>query len=149
MELGISQNELARLSGLNPGTLANIMVGRVTKAPSIDTLQKLAVGLRVAPDLLFRIARGALALPGPGADSVPFCVVASLGERPRNGRYPLLDEEWRVLEHAVRTGLCFDLDRHRAILDVEPADRQWLFHGLASLASSIEVNFRNSHSRRS
>jgi transcriptional regulator with XRE-family HTH domain len=48
-ELGISQNELARRSGLNPGSLANIMVGRVRYSPSIETLIRLAEGLQVPP----------------------------------------------------------------------------------------------------
>lgn len=134
-ELGISQNELARLSGLNPGTLANIMVGRVTKSPSLDTLQKLAVGLQVEADLLFRIARG----DAPGGGSGAHRGQVGL-PRPKEGRFPLQDEEWEVLESSHRAGIYVDLDRHKSLLDVSPADRKWLFHNLASLASSIEVH---------
>ncbi len=138
-ELGISQNELARLSGLNPGTLANIMVGRVTKSPSLDTLQKLAVGLQIEADLLFRIARGEEPLPGPGAESrtSQLCVKK---HRPMDGRYPLSDDEWAVVESSRRMGVYLDIEKHRNLLDMDPADRKWLFHGLASLADSIEVN---------
>ena len=131
VELGISQNELARMSGLNPGTLANIMVGRVTKAPSLETLQKLAGGLRVESDFLFRVARGEDA-----ADRS----VAPL--RPTSGKHPISDEEWEVLERSHLAGLHLDLGRYPDLFDVTPAERTWLFGGLAKLANSIEVNRR-------
>lgn len=138
-ELGISQNGLARMSGLNPGTLANIMVGRVTKSPSLDTLQKLAVGLQVEADLLFRIARGELPSAGSGAESRMYCAPVNPA-RPTTGRFPLQDEEWEVLESSHRAGIHVDMDQHRNLLDVSPSERKWLFHGLGSLASSIEVH---------
>lgn len=114
------------------------MVGRVTKAPSLDTLQKLAVGLRVEPDLLFRVARGDAPLPGSAEEEA--VVRVPTPTRPTVGRYPLLDEEWAVLETSLRAGIYVDLERHRGLLDVNPAERKWLFHGLASLATLIEVN---------
>jgi DNA-binding XRE family transcriptional regulator len=142
-ELGISQNELARLSGLNPGTLANIMVGRVTKAPSLETLQRLAGGLKVDGDYLFRIARGldpgkSTALPA----AVPAGAELVRTSRPNAGRFPLSDDEWAVIESSRRAGLYVDLERHAYLLDASPAERKWLFAGLTSLAGSIESNQR-------
>lgn len=57
-ELGLTQRQMAEAAGLNPGTLANIEMGRVTIAPSLRTLEKLARGLQVDVELLFQIARG-------------------------------------------------------------------------------------------
>jgi transcriptional regulator with XRE-family HTH domain len=57
-DLGLTQRQLAKAAGLNPGTLANIEVGRVTKAPTLNTLQKLAKGLMVEEIQLLNIARG-------------------------------------------------------------------------------------------
>ncbi|MBM3266123.1 MAG: helix-turn-helix transcriptional regulator [Candidatus Sericytochromatia bacterium] len=129
-ELGISQNELARLSGLNPGTLANIMVGRVTKAPSLDTLQKLAHGLRVDAEFLFRVARG----------EEPRLEVVDC--RPTAGKHPLTDEEWETLEEARGAGVTLDLNRASHVLDLPPAERKWLFLGLESLAASLADHSR-------
>ncbi len=130
-ELGISQNELARLSGLNPGTLANIMVGRVTKAPSLDTLQKLSQGLRVDSDFLFRVARGE-----------DLAKIEIVGARPTEGRFPLTDEEWQILEASRNSGLSLASGRLLPLLDLPPADRRWLFLGLASLVESFDQHSR-------
>ena len=46
-ELQLSQQELARLSGVPAGTIASIEAGRVTRSPRPDTLQRLAQGLQV------------------------------------------------------------------------------------------------------
>lgn len=58
-ELHLSQRDLGKMSGLHHGTVAAIEAGRVAKSPSMDTLQKLAKGLRVDEDTLIRIVRGA------------------------------------------------------------------------------------------
>jgi SOS-response transcriptional repressor LexA len=73
-ELGLTQREVAAAAGMEPGTLANLEVGRVTRSPRADTLSKLARGLRVSPDVLSRLASGdAPPVPAP---RVPFDAAA-------------------------------------------------------------------------
>lgn len=57
-ELRYSQVDLAKSAGIPSATIAAIEAGRVTKAPRIDTLEKLAKGLRVDPQVLISLARG-------------------------------------------------------------------------------------------
>lgn len=57
-ELNISQEELARRSGLPRPTIGAIESGRVDNSPRIDTLDKLAKGLNVPFERLALIARG-------------------------------------------------------------------------------------------
>jgi transcriptional regulator with XRE-family HTH domain len=55
-EQNLSQQELARISGVPAGTIASIEAGRVTRSPRPDTLRRLAQGLQVGPDLLLRMS---------------------------------------------------------------------------------------------
>ena len=55
-ELNLSQQELARTSGVPAGTIASIEAGRVTRSPRPDTLRRLAQGLQVGPDMLLRMS---------------------------------------------------------------------------------------------
>lgn len=55
-ELNLSQQELARISGVPAGTIASIEAGRVTRSPRPDTLRRLALGLQVGPEALLRMA---------------------------------------------------------------------------------------------
>lgn len=64
-ELRLSQADLAEAAGVSSGTVAAIEIGNVTRSPRGDTLTKLAKGLRVAPEVLDRIARGEGAKPEP------------------------------------------------------------------------------------
>lgn len=147
-QLGIGQNELARACGLRHGTLANLLGGRVTRAPTLATLEKLAKGLAVDVETLVRITRGELVeqlaeartragAPLPGRE---------LLERPAGGRYPLTDEEWRVIRAAERVGLKWHLEAHPRLLDVPPGERLWIFRQLESLLHMIELTERGSSS---
>jgi transcriptional regulator with XRE-family HTH domain len=55
-ELSLSQQELARISGVPAGTIASIEAGRVTRSPRPDTLRRLAQGVQVGPDVLLRMS---------------------------------------------------------------------------------------------
>src|SRR4051794_19317970 len=55
-ELSLSQQELARISGVPAGTIASIEAGRVTRSPRPDTLRRLALGLQVGPEVLLRMS---------------------------------------------------------------------------------------------
>lgn len=55
-ELRLSQQDLARISGVPAGTIASIEAGRVTRSPRPDTLRRLADGLQVPPDTLLRLS---------------------------------------------------------------------------------------------
>ena len=73
-ELGLSQRALGDKCGLDPGVIASLESGRVVKAPTLDTLEQLAAGLRVDLIALVRIARGepserALVAPLPTEDT--------------------------------------------------------------------------------
>lgn len=57
-ELKLTQEELARASGVPRSTIASIESGVVTRAPRIDTLALLAKGLRVEPSVLIDLALG-------------------------------------------------------------------------------------------
>lgn len=52
-ELGMSQADLARRSGLSTGYVCNIVNGQRGKRVSIETAQRLAGALRVRPAYLF------------------------------------------------------------------------------------------------
>ena len=139
-QLGIGQNALARACGLQPGTLSNLLRGRVTRAPSLATLEKLSYGLSVDVEMLVRIARGELVEQLAQTRGRPRKgTLQELLERPVAGRYPLTDEEWRVIRAAERLGLKWHLDQHPRILDVPPGQRTWIFRGLESLAHHIVV----------
>lgn len=55
-ELHLSQQDLARTSGVPAGTIASIEAGRVTRSPRPDTLRRLANGLAVPPEALLRLS---------------------------------------------------------------------------------------------
>lgn len=57
-DLKLSQRELAKAAGMSNNTLAAIEAGRVLKSPDLDTIDCLAKGLRVPPEVLTAIARG-------------------------------------------------------------------------------------------
>jgi len=52
-ELGMSQADLARRSGLSTGYVCNLVNGQRGKRISVETAQKLAGALRVRPSYLF------------------------------------------------------------------------------------------------
>lgn len=146
VELGIGQNELARACGMKPGTLSNLLHGRVTRAPSLATLGKLSKGLSVDVETLVRIARGELAEQvvqsrETGVGQLPG---RALLERPAAGRYPLTDDEWRVIRAAERIGLKWHFDEHPKVLDIPPADRTWIFRQLEVLVHLIDLTERSS-----
>lgn len=57
-ELGLTQEQLAKSSGVPRGTIAALEVGQVTGAPRVDTLAKLAKALRVDLESLVAITMG-------------------------------------------------------------------------------------------
>ncbi len=138
--LGLGHNALARASDLDPGTLANLMVGRVKKAPSLTTLRKLAHGLRVDPELLVKIAGGEvmdLAVAARYGEDIP---AGEARKRDPGGKYPLTAEELAVLKDAGFVGVQWDLTRHREILDLHPVDRRWIFFNLENFVHTVEVH---------
>jgi transcriptional regulator with XRE-family HTH domain len=85
-ELNLSQQELARISGVPAGTIASIEAGRVTRSPRPDTLRRLALGLQVGPEALLRMSGYLPAAegPGPSADLLDLsCLDAQGRERVR------------------------------------------------------------------
>lgn len=56
-ELGLNQVELAQASGISSGTIASIESGH-SQAPKAETLEKLAIGLKVSYQELDCIIRG-------------------------------------------------------------------------------------------
>jgi transcriptional regulator with XRE-family HTH domain len=104
-ELGLTQREVAAAAGMEPGTLANLEVGRVTRSPRADTLSKLARGLRVSPDVLSRLASGDDA-PAP-IPRLPFdAAVSPIGDT----KTPPADLAGGVFDPARPAW--HDLDRH-------------------------------------
>lgn len=140
-QLGLGHNALARASDLDPGTLANLMVGRIKKSPSLSTLYKLAQGLRVEPELLVKIA---------GGHKVDIDRVSRLGEelpaaqaRKRQnpgGKYPLTAEELAILRDAEHIGVHWNFAEHLEILDLHPVDRRWVFFNLENFVHTVEVH---------
>lgn len=61
--LGYSQRELARHAGINPGTLSSIEAFKVTRAPTIPTMEKLARGLGVPGEALIDLVRDSSTQP--------------------------------------------------------------------------------------
>lgn len=56
--LDLTQRQLAVAASIQHGTIGAIEAGKVSKAPAIQTLDAIAIGLRVDPDLLVNIVRG-------------------------------------------------------------------------------------------
>jgi transcriptional regulator with XRE-family HTH domain len=94
--VGLTQRGLAQASGINPGTLANIEAGRVTKAPALGTLEQLARGLRMPAEDLIAIARG----EEPRSEATP--------AGPSDHPFPPTPEEEALMERARRVGWGFD-----------------------------------------
>lgn len=106
-EVGIpSQRELAKRSGIDPGTLANITSGRVTGYPSRATLKKLAKGLSVpsstvTADDLFGVGEGHEPVPstqGPG-----HTLLGLLNEFGQV-EYPPTPQEQAIYDESMRLG---------------------------------------------
>ncbi len=138
--LGLGHNALARASDLDPGTLANLMVGRIKKAPSLTTLRRLALGLRVDPELLIKIAGGHpvdLEVVARYGEDIPACEAR---KRDPAGRYPLTAEELAILKDAKYVGVQWDLASHLEILDLHPVDRRWIFFNLENFVHTVEVH---------
>lgn len=91
-ELGIpSRRELARLSGMDPGSLGNIMVGRVTGYPSRGTLERLAHGLSrpsdpITADFLFKVGEGEAKIEPPQLDPEEADILRMIKALPREQR---------------------------------------------------------------
>lgn len=109
-ELGLTQRQLAEAAGMNPGTLANIELGRVTKAPSLGTLERLAQGLRMSVSDVVLIARG---LPPVSVPDIEITLPPSMLETlPGRVRETLTPDEIRALREAaemdISMGVFFD-----------------------------------------
>jgi len=147
--LGLGHNALARASGIDAGTLANLTGGRVKHAPALPTLQKLAAGLRVDPNLLVRIASGMdVDLEAAVEDGLRPATVervevageaAAAAEGPlasTTGRFPLSIEEIGILMEAVRYGIFWRLEDDPGLLEIPPADRRWIFRDLEAVLAT-------------
>lgn len=94
-ELHLSQQDLARTSGVPAGTIASIEAGRVTRSPRPDTLRRLANGLEVPPEAL-------LQLSGYLTDEVAFLDATRLPEA-HSRQWDFLD--LRALDQTARLEL--------------------------------------------
>jgi transcriptional regulator with XRE-family HTH domain len=142
--IGLGHNALARASGIDPGSLANLMVGRVKRAPTLATLQKLAVGLQVDADVLIRIASG-MSVNLKASSEAAFAPEAKA--RPRSesvegveGRFPLTKDEAQVLQAIATIGIQWKVEEHPEVLDIAPADRKWIFRDLESVLHTLEMH---------
>lgn len=133
-EAGIpSQRELAKRSGLDPGTLANITSGRVTGYPSRATLQKLAKGLStpgltLTADDLFKVGEG----------SEPATVSKENGELRQvieglRKRYDPTEEEWAIIDELDRTGSWYGGFSQPGFWELTPEERETEFFYLKGL----------------
>ncbi|MBC7543874.1 MAG: helix-turn-helix transcriptional regulator [Candidatus Sericytochromatia bacterium] len=93
-ELNLSQQELARISGVPAGTIASIEAGRVTRSPRPDTLRRLADGLQVGPEALLRMSGY---LPSD-RDSAHLLDLSPLGPQARERMVTLYNELVGVLQ---------------------------------------------------
>ncbi|MBU6427590.1 MAG: helix-turn-helix transcriptional regulator [Cyanobacteria bacterium REEB65] len=126
--LGMSHNALARAAGLHPGTLANLMVGRIKNSPSLGTLRKIAAALQVDPLLLIRMASGQPVETIPPAPKSTSKVPAG---------YPLTSQEEHLLDQAREVGLFWHLEEPPGVLEIPPSERIWLFRQLDAVRQAI------------
>lgn len=105
-ELRLSQRDLAKAAGMNPGTVSSIEAGKVTKSPSLETLDRLARGLRVTSDDLIAILRNT----GPRS---PEGVYAPQGLKNdvSGWRVQPNDSERAILDEADALGVLLDVRR--------------------------------------
>ena len=140
--LGLGHNALARAAGLDPGTLANLMVGRIKNAPSLATIQKLAAGLECDPQRLIAIVSGyvhdldGLAETPEGWEAM----IAGPTSRSRRGKHPLTPDERQVLAEAERVGLRWAIGEFPEFLDIPPSDRIWMFKELERILHSVDIH---------
>ncbi len=147
LELGLGQNELARACGLSQGTLANLLGGRVTRAPSLHTIERLAKGLREDPATLMKIMMAQVeptdARPegevGPSAAGAELAPAGSLSDTANS----LTDEEWSVLRRAQEAGLYWHCQVDAELLALSPGARRHLFMQLDCLVHSIALHKRS------
>ncbi len=140
--LGLGHNALARAAGLDPGTLANLMVGRIKNAPSLATLQKLASGLKCDPQLLIAIVSGYLVDLEELAEAPENWQTLIEGpvSRTRRGKHPLTPAERHVLAEAERVGLRWTIGDFPEFLDIPPSERIWMFKELERILHSVDIH---------
>jgi transcriptional regulator with XRE-family HTH domain len=97
-ELNLSQQELARISGVPAGTIASIEAGRVTRSPRPDTLRRLAQGLQVGPEALLRMA-GYLPAEDAAGESADMLDLSRLDAQGRERVRKLYNELMAVHRH--------------------------------------------------
>jgi transcriptional regulator with XRE-family HTH domain len=130
-DLRLTQEELAKRSGVPRGTIAALEVGQVTKSPRGDTLEKLAKGLEVDVDTLLRIARG----EEPKQ-------VASVAHEPGEMRQVIdglrkrhepTEEEWAIIDELDRTGSWYGGFSQPGFWELPPEERESEFFYLKGL----------------
>lgn len=142
--MGLGHNALARASGLDPGTLANLMVGRIKRAPSLATLQKLATGLACDPQLLIAIVSAqiteiaGLARNPEGWQSQ----IVSRDARRGRGDFPLTEAEIAVLGQAEKIGLHWGIAQMPEFLDIPPSERLAMFKEFEGVVHSVRIHKR-------
>lgn len=129
--IGLTQRGLAQASGINPGTLANIEAGRVTKSPALGTLEQLARGLRIPAEELIAVARGEQ--PGGAPQVQP--PKLSLLDGLQGGRYPLTEKEQAFIAKLEAAGVWFTLPPN--YLDFKPSERRTLWRDLTNAAKEL------------
>ncbi len=140
--LGLGHNALARAAGLDPGTLANLMVGRIKNAPSLATMQKLAAGLQCDPQVLIAIVSGYVDdLDGLAEAPEDWeTILAGPMSRSRRGKHPLTPAERQVLAEAEQVGLRWAIGEFPEFLDIPPSDRNWMFQELERILHSVDIH---------
>ncbi|MBI6547081.1 MAG: helix-turn-helix transcriptional regulator [Cyanobacteria bacterium NC_groundwater_1444_Ag_S-0.65um_54_12] len=151
-ELDLGQNELARASGLSQATLANVLGGRVTRAPSLVTIQKLAHGLRLDPERLVALALNKESRPGRVVERPAAMLNHDLtgrGEyatRSLSGEaYPLTEEEQAIIESAEKAGVYWHINGQCELLRLSPEERKYLFWNFACFVHAIELHRHLNH----
>ncbi len=142
-ELGLGQNELARECGMSQGTLANLLAGRVTKAPSLSTIERLARGLQVEPSQLLNLVLGTGAKAPPPHEPSPAPGPAAPDESgapsPRAASTALIEAEQAILRRAEAHGIYWHCQVDPALLALPPEDRYPLFQLLDSFVHFVKL----------
>lgn len=142
-ELKLSQNQLARLSGLSNAWIGRLETGTLEGEPKLPTLEKLAKGLRIDVDTLIRIARGES--PKPTEPRKPTDGMLAVIDDMGNLAYPLTSEERAIVERADRMRMSFDTFLMPGFWNKTPQERRRLFRDLENVMDEMQDLMGENH----